>query len=118
MLHAALRARRLESDYGGSAPPLDLGIRRLGERIAVAQPIDPAFGPRTQHRVEQQTFGPAYEGRWRDLGEFSLGVQRTDYQKRVAPAGLPATTTQDAPWLVNGLAASRHPRSTWWPAQC
>lgn len=105
VLHAALRARDQENRYGGSAAPLDLGVRRLGEPAPVQQPADFEFGERTLDTVSQSTIALGYEGRWRGIGEASVGVQRTDYEKRVAQPGVPVTSRRDTPWLANGTVA-------------
>lgn len=105
VLHANLRTRDLQSRYGGSAAPIDLGQRPLGTPVPVPAPASFAFTERTRDRVSQQTVGLGYEGRWRDLGELSVGVQRTDYEKRVQPPGAPETIRRDAPWLVNASAS-------------
>ena len=105
-LHASVRARRLDSLYGGAADPIDLGERPLGVAVPVARPTSFAFGDRTHDRVRQTTIGIAYEGRWKDVGEISLGVQRADYRKAIdLPGGLPSTQTRDRPWLLNGALA-------------
>lgn len=104
VLHASLRGRRLHSLYGGSAAPLVLPERSLGTRVSIPHPGF-SFGERTRDVVEQRTFGLAYEGRWREVGEWSVGVQKTDYEKRIEPPGLSATTTTDDPWLVNATAS-------------
>lgn len=105
VLHASLRSRRQNNRYGGSAEPLDLGERPLGRQIVVARP-EFAFGERTRDTVEQSTVGLAYEGRWREVGELSLGVQRTDYQKRIDQPGLDRTTTRDEPTLINAALSA------------
>ena len=99
VLHAIVRGRDLHSEYGGSAPALDYGWRRLGEPAPVPRPGDFAFGPRTRDQVRQWTAGLAYEGRWREVGELSLGLQRTRYEKQVDQPGLPRVSTRDDPWL-------------------
>lgn len=99
VLHAIVRGRDLHSEYGGSAPALDYGWRRLGEPAPVPRPGDLAFGPRTRDQVRQWTAGLAYEGRWREVGELSLGLQRTRYEKQVDQPGLPRVSTRDDPWL-------------------
>lgn len=105
ILHASVRARALDSSYGGSAPALDLGVRQLGERIVIARPADFAFGERTQDAVRQTTIGVAYEGRWKDVGEASLGLQRADYRKTIAQPNLPGATAHDQPWLLNAAGS-------------
>lgn len=52
-------------------------------------------------RVRQVTGGIAYEGRWRGVGELSLGLQRTDYRKTVAQPGLRVAATRSSPWLYS-----------------
>ncbi|WP_223621555.1 TonB-dependent receptor [Lysobacter sp. ESA13C] len=101
VLHVAARGRRLDSEYGGSAPALDFGVRPLGEPLPMPEPVAFAFGPRTHDQVRQWTGGLAYEGRWREVGELSLGIQRSRYEKSVDQPGLPRTSTRDQPWLPN-----------------
>jgi iron complex outermembrane recepter protein len=106
-LHASVRARQLDSRYGGAAPPIELGQRQLGEVIAAPEPSASAFGERTHDRVRQTTFGLAYEGRWKQVGELSLGIQRADYSKTIDLPGAFATTrAEDRPWLFNASAAA------------
>lgn len=105
ILHAAVRARRQHNLYGGSAAPFDLGARQLGQRVDVPEPPHFRFGERTGDMVEQTTLGLAYEGRWRDVGELSLGVQRADYRKAIRPPDLAETVAHDRPWLFNTAAA-------------
>jgi iron complex outermembrane receptor protein len=105
-LHASVRARRLDSRYGGGAPVLDLGPRELGEPVPVPEPTSFLFGEQTQDWVRQTTFGVAYEGRWRNVGELSVGLQRTDYRKTVdLPGAVPNAERRDRPWLFNVAAA-------------
>jgi iron complex outermembrane receptor protein len=105
VMHVSLRTRRQNNRYGGSAEPLDLGERQLGNQVVVAEPQF-VFGERTRDAVNQSTLGLAYEGRWRDVGELSLGVQRTDYEKRVDQPGLERTTTRDQPTLFSGALSA------------
>jgi iron complex outermembrane receptor protein len=106
-LHASLRARQLDSRYGGAAEPIDLGARRLGEAAPVSEPQSFSFGERTHDRVRQTTIGLAYEGRWKDVGELSLGIQRANYSKTIdLPGNLPSTRAEDKPWLFNASVAA------------
>lgn len=106
-LHASVRSRRLDSRYGGAAAPIDLGERELGEVLPVPDPGPFAFGEQTIDHVRQTTIGFAYEGRWKDVGELSLGLQRADYSKTIdLPGSLPDTRAQDKPWLFNASAAA------------
>ncbi|MCI4591076.1 TonB-dependent receptor [Sphingobium sp. BYY-5] len=106
-LHASVRARRLDSFYGGAAEPIDLGQRRLGMPVPVAQPASYSFGERVHDSVRQTTIGLAYEGRWKDVGELSLGVQRASYSKTIdLPGDAQTTRTHDKPWLLSASAAA------------
>jgi iron complex outermembrane receptor protein len=105
VVSAVVRGRRVESWYGGSAAPIDLGPRPLGEARPVPPPTDLVFGERTRDVVAQSTVGLGYEARWRGVGELSLGAQHTDYDKRVEQPGLAPVRTRDKPWLVNGTAS-------------
>lgn len=105
-INATLRARRLDSDYGGAAAPIDVAGVLVGEHAPIARPSSFTFGARTHDRVRQTTVGLAYEGRWRNVGEASLGVQRADYAKTIVVPGVGPTTTSDKPWLLNASAAA------------
>ena len=63
------------------------------------------FGPQTRDRVRQATLGLTYEGNWAGVGVLNLGIEKTDYDKRVVrPAGrLPASRSR--PILYSGSAA-------------
>jgi iron complex outermembrane receptor protein len=100
ILHLAVRGREQKRRYGGGQT-ISLGRARIDEPISFAEP-ELEFGPQTRDQVRQFTAGLGYEGRWRDRGELSLGLQKTDYRKEVeTPTGaLPVST--DSPWLMNG----------------
>jgi iron complex outermembrane recepter protein len=106
VLHASVRGREQDNRYGGSAAPIDLGIRRLGESAPVPRPTNFDFSERTHDTVRQSTLGLGYEGRWRDVGEASFGLQRTNYEKEVDQPNLARTATRDEPWLVNATLAA------------
>ncbi|MBU1378598.1 MAG: TonB-dependent receptor [Alphaproteobacteria bacterium] len=102
-VYASLRGRRREATYGGGVAT-EFGRVTLGVPITVAQP---AFAPRagSVDRVDQWTGGIAYDGRWRNRGSLNLGLQRTDYRKRVARPGVAVSETHDPTWLYNGALA-------------
>lgn len=102
-LHLSVRGRDRQRIYGGGAL-IPLGRRPIDE---VAEVPDPGFevGPQTVDDVRQFTAGLGYEGRWKDVGELSVGIQKTDYRKSVlAPSGqLPISEAR--PWLFNAGAS-------------
>lgn len=102
-LHGSIRARELKRSYGGSAV-IDLGPSRIGVEDFRVRPAT-VYGEKTRDTIRQATLGLGYELRWRDRGELSLGLQKTDYRKRtVTPAG-PLPVSEDNPWLYSATAA-------------
>ncbi|WP_332818741.1 TonB-dependent receptor domain-containing protein [Sphingopyxis sp.] len=95
----AVRARSQDRFYGGSDRRA-LAPAPFDETRAVSRPAF-TFGPRTEDRVRQWTAGLAYQARIDGLGRINLGLQRSDYRKRVtAPTGaLPVSRAK--PWLFN-----------------
>jgi iron complex outermembrane recepter protein len=104
VVHVSARARERTRVYDGSAV-VNLGTTQLGEPVTAPQP-DFLFGEPTHDLVRQQTLGVAYEARRRGLGEIGVGLQRTDYDKRVAEPGLEPATTAADPWLYNVTLAA------------
>lgn len=102
-LHLAARGRDTKRAYGGG-DVRDLGPTVIGRRIDVPEP-DFNFGPLSRDEVRQITGGIGYELRWLEVGELSLGVQKTDYEKNSQIPGRPTLTTKDSPWLYNGTLA-------------
>ncbi|MFC3712264.1 TonB-dependent receptor [Sphingoaurantiacus capsulatus] len=102
-VHLAVRGREQTRRYGGD-DVINLGPTVIGVRDPVAKPVF-NFGAQSHDRIEQKTGGISYELRWRDIGEFSAGIQKTDYSKSTdTPTGaLP--TSKDSPWLYNATAA-------------
>lgn len=104
VINVSVRARSLTRLYGGSAL-IDLGPSQLGVADFRSEPTNTVFGAKSQDRVRQTTVGLGYQLRWRGIGEFSIGAQKTDYRKRVTtPTGsLPQST--DSPWLFSATGA-------------
>lgn len=103
IIHASIRARSLSRRYGGS-DFLDLGQSVIDDEDFRPMPAE-TFSAKTRDRVKQTTFGLGYELRWRDLGELSIGVQKTDYKKTVDDPGNLVPESKDAPWLYSATAA-------------
>jgi iron complex outermembrane recepter protein len=97
VLEFAARARAQKRHYGGE-DVIDVGPVELGVGRDVAEPAF-VFGEQSHDEVEQQTLGAAYELQWANVGEMSVGVQKTSYSKSVdTPAGaLPESRAK--PWL-------------------
>ena len=102
-VHVTLRGRQTYRRFDGSAV-VDLGIVNILTRAPDVPPPVLNFGPQQEDNVRQWTGGIAYEGRWAGVGELSVGVQKTDYSKRIGFPG--AINGIDAtPWLYNVTAA-------------
>lgn len=102
LLTVAARGRRQQRLYGG-------GDRRalpdasFGSSEPVAQP-DFAFTTRTRDDVAQRTYGVGYHAMLAGSGELDLGLQHTDYRKRVSPPGAQPIFAHDRLWLFNAAA--------------
>lgn len=105
VVHGSFRYRNAEGDYGGAAVA-PLGRAVVGRIDHLPEP-SVAFGARAHAEIRRDTAGAQYEGYWRGVGEFGLGVQKTRYVKSVRfPSGA-ETRTEDSPFLVNATAALR-----------
>ena len=100
LLHLMARGRMLDRTIGGSKR-FDFGRGPVDEPIDVPQPVF-VQGPQTTDEVRQFTGGLGYEGRWRGVGELSLGIQRTSYRKAVVRPSGALPVTEASPWLFNG----------------
>ncbi len=100
LVHLMTRGRIRDRRYGGTQR-LDFGPGRIDEPIAAPEP-ELVLGPQTTDQVRQITGGIGYEGRWRGVGELTLGLQRTFYQKKVIRPSGPLPVSKASPWLFNG----------------
>jgi iron complex outermembrane recepter protein len=96
-LEFAARARLQKRRYGGE-DVIDVGAVQLGVGRGIAEPTF-VFGEQSHDEVKQQTLGAAYGLQWANVGEMSVGVQKTSYSKSVdTPSGsLPESRSK--PWL-------------------
>jgi iron complex outermembrane receptor protein len=99
-VHLMTRGRLQNRRYGGGQS-FDFGPGRIDEPIVAPEP-DFTLGPQTADEVRQLTFGLGYEGRWRDVGELSLGIQRPFYEKEVVRPSGALPVSEASPWLFNG----------------
>jgi iron complex outermembrane recepter protein len=102
MLEFAARARLQKRRYGGE-DLIDVGPVQLGVGRDIAEPAF-VFGEQSHDEVKQQTLGAAYELQWANVGELSVGLQKTSYSKSVdTPSGaLPESRAK--PWLKYATA--------------
>lgn len=103
LLHATARGRSLARRYGGEVR-FDLGPSVAGAEDFELERAG-TIGPKSRDAVEQKTFGLGYELRWAKRGELSLGLQKTDYAKRVTDPAGDVERFDDAPWLPSVTGA-------------
>jgi iron complex outermembrane receptor protein len=101
-LQFAARGRLQKRRYGGE-DIIDVGPVLLGVGRDIARPQF-AFGEQSHDEVKQQTLGAAYELRWADVGEMSVGVQKTSYSKSVDTPTAVLPESRSKPWLKYATA--------------
>lgn len=99
----ALRARDKQATYGGSAF-VDLGQVQIDRFSPRPQPQF-QFSDTTSDHVKQPAVGVAYAGRWKNVGELSLGLQRVSYSETTAIGSGPESALREQLWLYNGSVA-------------
>ena len=104
VLNASIRRRDARREFGGS-DFVSYGIGELSEMVTDPEP-DFTFGDLTRQRTRQTTYGVAYNGRWKDVGEISFGVSRADYNKVTRIPGVPTVEANSSPLLYNATAAA------------
>lgn len=102
-LVATLRAREQTRRYGGEAV-IDLGDTVIGVQRPVPRP-DFAFGAQSFDRIRQTSYGLMYGLQWRDIGELSAGLLKTDYRRDSRTPTGDLAPSIDAPWLPNATLA-------------
>lgn len=104
LFHASVRARAGDRRFDGSEF-IDLGPTTINGPVTAQRPQF-NFTDQQRDRVRQWTAGLAYEGRWQGVGELSLGVQKTNYRKRIGLPGRDPVGTDASPILFNVTAAA------------
>lgn len=107
LITATLRGRSIDGHYGGG-DLADLGPAALNAEIDVPRSVF-AFSALTDDYTRQLTGGLAYGFKWAGRGEFTAGLQRTHYTKRVAAPGLATargTSDQSLPYASAALTVT------------
>jgi iron complex outermembrane receptor protein len=97
-IHLSLRGRDARREYGGE-DAVDLGTSSIFQDIDTPRP-EFHFGQQSRDRVAQSLYGLAYDGLWRNVGELSFGVSKTDYRKTTDAPGR-ELTARASPLLYN-----------------
>jgi iron complex outermembrane receptor protein len=104
LIHASVRARAGDRRFDGSEF-IDLGPTTINGPVSAPRPRF-NFTDQQRDRVRQRTAGLAYEGRWQGVGELSIGLQKTNYRKRIGLPGREPVATDARPFLFNVTAAA------------
>lgn len=99
-----VRARDRFYTYGG------FDVQRLGASrndLPDYRPVPLRYttGPKSRDAVTQTTLGLGYEGKWLNVGEITLAVQKTRYKKTVADPLVIVPVTRDSPTLFSAAGA-------------
>lgn len=104
-IHLSVKGRDSLRMFGGGQT-ITIGTGRIGVVTPLPQPVF-APGPRSRDKVFQITPGVSYVARWLNVGEFSLGAQKSFYRRTITAPSAPLARTSSEPWLYNAtLAAS------------
>lgn len=101
-LFLSARGRQQQRRYGGD-DVIDIGQVELGVGRAVPEP-EFEFGEQSHEEVRQHTAGAAYQLQWKNVGEMSVGVQKTSYEKSGDSPGAALPTSKADPVLTNATA--------------
>jgi iron complex outermembrane receptor protein len=103
-LYASVRGRDRSGESGGTET-LHLGRATTSWVPQIAMPI---FNPGATTLVEAQqvTPGVAYEGVWRNVGQLSVGVQKSFYDRTITAPNASSIAASSEPWLYNAGAAA------------
>lgn len=103
VIHLSIRGRNTHREFGGS-DVISLGAGRVGDKVEVPKP-EFEFGALSQDSVRQLTYGIAYTGGWKGVGEIGFGISRANFRKETEQPNVPTATLRSSPWLYNVNAA-------------
>ena len=102
-LDLAVRGRDVSRTFGGGTS-INFGTHVLG--VAAPQPYPRyTYGVRDKDVVKQYTPGVSYALQWANVGEMSLGLQRSYYDRSFGKENAVANSTRSQPWLYNATLA-------------
>lgn len=102
-IQISVRGRDTRREFGGSAE-VDLGPGRVGMPVTAPKQTF-AFGPLSTDHVRQSNVGLTYDGRWKNIGEISVSVGRSDYRDDIRIAGASPALSHAQPWIGDGTVA-------------
>ena len=109
VVHLSLRERDAHAQFGGSNE-VDFGPGRIDQIFQPPKP-DFSFGPLSHDHVQEATIGLAYDGRWKNVGELGVSVERAFYRKTTSLPGQPFVRSSSSPWLYDATLAGNLTRN-------
>lgn len=103
LITVALRGKAVEAHYGGGTSAI-VGSGGINDYVDAPRP-DFQFGPQTDDQTHLTTLALGYTLKWQGLGEFTAGLQRSHYIKRVGNPGAPLERGESNVWLPSFSAA-------------
>ncbi|MDX2141776.1 MAG: TonB-dependent receptor [Rhodospirillaceae bacterium] len=101
--YVTARGRDRDSTFGGG------DLKRFGRVALTAIPLlpEPVFQPgaTTRSTTRQATGGVAYEGVWSKVGQLSLSLQRSEYERTLVRPGAAPVEGRKSPLLANAAGA-------------
>jgi iron complex outermembrane recepter protein len=102
-IHIATRARDARRTFGGGKT-VNFGPAMIGAYQKHPEPSY-LYGVRDKDVVKQITPGVSYAGQLANVGEFSVGLQKSFYNRSFGKLGATNLSTRSEPWLYNGTGA-------------
>ena len=103
-VHFSARGRDTRRIFGGGANAA-YGLAAIGVERSVAEPAAWTFSVRDKDVVKQVTPGISYALQWANVGEFSLGLQKSLYHRDYGKENVAPAATESRLWLYNGTLA-------------
>lgn len=99
-VHLDVRGRDTVRLFGGGQTAT-LGRAAVGVVTPFARPTFAPFGVRDRDVVKQITPGISYGGQWAGVGEFSVALQKSFYDREFGKENATPTPTRSRPWLYS-----------------
>ena len=103
VVYLSARGRDVRRQFGGTDQQ-SFGPAEIGVFTPIPEPQF-NFGPQSRDVVRQGILGAAYIGKWADLGELSVGLQKSYYRRSLTQPLQATRSTTDEPWLPNATLA-------------
>jgi len=98
-VNLTVRARDVSRKFGGTDTQY-VGRLQIGTTTPVPKPAY-SFGPTSTSKAHQETVGVNYQAEWKNIGQASVGLQKSFYSRTLNDPTLGATTTKTSPWIFN-----------------